>query len=167
MEILFENYYVRDISLLKEIYTYSYFKNPLLLIMNFFIILFTLINLYFCILKSTFSFSLFIAPIYFLFVFFRYKSYVKNTIKRDNEVNGGKNIEVNTIATDEYIQNTASTGSVYKVPYDNIKNCKQTKNLILLYSKANLIYIFRKDTFSKGSANEFIEFLKNKGINVL
>lgn len=167
MEILFENYYVRNRFLIKEIYTYSYFKNPILLILNLFIVLFTLIILYLCILKSTFSFALLIAPIYFLFVFIKYKSYVNNTIKRDNEVNGGKNIEVNTIVTDEYIQNTASTGSVYKVPYDNIRNCKQTKNLILLYSKANLIYIFRKDTFSKGSANEFIEFLKNKGINVL
>lgn len=42
----------------------------------------------------------------------------------------------------------------------------QTENLILLRSKANLIYIFRKDTFIKGTHEEFIMFLRGKGIKI-
>ena len=41
-----------------------------------------------------------------------------------------------------------------------------TKNLILLHSKAKLIYIFRKDTFTKGTKNDFIAFLKDKGVKI-
>ena len=42
----------------------------------------------------------------------------------------------------------------------------QTKNLILLKSRANLIYILRKDTFTKGTKDDFIAFLRSKGIKV-
>jgi hypothetical protein len=50
--------------------------------------------------------------------------------------------------------------------FDKIKGAVQTKNLILLRTKANMIWIFRKDSFSVGSKEEFISFLKNKGIKV-
>ncbi|MGI6745062.1 MAG: hypothetical protein ACOX45_02610 [Acutalibacteraceae bacterium] len=42
----------------------------------------------------------------------------------------------------------------------------QTKNLILLRSEANLVYIFCKDTFSKGTPDEFLTFLSKKGLKV-
>ena len=86
-------------------------------------------------------------------------------VKRDSEVHG-KEISVETIVTNECIQNTASTGAVNKLEYDKIRSAVKTKNLILLRSKANLIYIFRKDTFSKGTTDEFIAFLTSKGIKV-
>ena len=77
-----------------------------------------------------------------------------------------KEISVETIVTNEYIQNTASTGAVNKLEYDKIRNSVQTKNLILLRSKANLIYIFRKDTFTKGNKEDFISFLNGKGVKI-
>ena len=77
-----------------------------------------------------------------------------------------KEIFVETIVTNEYIQNTASTGAVNKLEYNKIRNSVQTKNLILLRSKANLIYIFRKDTFTKGDKESFIRFLNNKGVKI-
>ena len=86
-------------------------------------------------------------------------------VKRDSEVHG-KEISVETIVTNEYIQNTASTGAVNKLEYDKIRNSVQTKNLILLRSKANLIYIFRKDTFTKGNKEDFISFLNGKGVKI-
>lgn len=42
----------------------------------------------------------------------------------------------------------------------------KTKNLILLQSKASLIYIFRKDTFTKGTTDDFVIFLRSKGIKI-
>ena len=86
-------------------------------------------------------------------------------VKRDSEFHG-KEISIETIVTNEYIQNTASTGAVNKLEYDKIKNVAQTKNLILLRSKANLIYIFRKDTFAKGNKEDFADFLRSKGIKI-
>ncbi len=86
-------------------------------------------------------------------------------VNRDSEVHG-KEISVETIVTNEYIQNTASTGAVNKLEYDKIRNSVQTKNLILLQSKANLIYIFRKDSFTKGDIESFIRFLNGKGVKI-
>ncbi len=87
-------------------------------------------------------------------------------VSRDNEVNGGNSIHVDTIVTNEFIQNTSSTGSVNRIPYSKIKKVIQTKNLILLRSEANLVYIFCKDTFSKGTPDEFLTFLSKKGLKV-
>lgn len=101
----------------------------------------------------------------FLFQLYCYFRQVNAVVKRDEEVHGNE-IAVETIVTEEYIQSTAATGAVNKLGYDKIRYAVQTKNLILLRSKANLIYIFRKDTFTKGTLDDFVTFLKAKGIKV-
>ena len=116
--------------------------------------------------KSKNKWGVFIfVPLFLLFQLYCYFRQVNTMVKRDSEVHG-KEISVETIVTNEYIQNTASTGAVNKLEYDKIRSAVKTKNLILLRSKANLIYIFRKDTFSKGTKDEFIAFLASKGIKV-
>ena len=57
-------------------------------------------------------------------------------------------------------------GGADTVEFNKIKNAIQTKNYILLRSKANLIYIFCKDTFTVGTKEEFVSFLRAKGIKV-
>ena len=166
MEVLFENSYVRDEKLIKEIYRHEYFRRKLLIIFDIVVILCLLSNILILVIEKTCYWGVFIlAPLYFLYKFFCYWRQVRIIIKRDQEVHG-KEISVNTIVTNAYIQNTASTGTVNKLEYENIRNAVQTKNLIFLRSKANLIYIFRKDTFSKGTGEEFIIFLKSKGVKV-
>ena len=86
-------------------------------------------------------------------------------IKRDNEVYG-KEIKVETIVTDSFIQITASTEAVSQIEYHKFKGAFQTKNLVVLRSKARLLYIFDKNTFEVGTVEEFISFLKTKGIKV-
>ena len=96
---------------------------------------------------------------------FRYCRQVNTTVKRDIEVHG-REMEVEITATDDCLQNTNSTGTVSKIGYDKIKRAVQTKNLILLCSKTNLVYIFRKDSFESGTTEKFVSFLKAKGISV-
>ena len=105
------------------------------------------------------------APLFWVLQLVLYFRQVNLLIKRDHELHG-KDIEVEVIVTDTFIQNTASTGSVNKIEYEKIKGAVQTKNLIILRSKANLLYIFRKDTFEVGTKDDFIVFLKAKGIKV-
>lgn len=166
MEVLFENSYTRDERLIKEIYRYEYFRRKLLIIFDIVMILCLLSNILILVVEKKCYWGVFIlAPLYFFYKFFCYWRQVRIIIKRDLEVHG-KEISVETIVTNDFIQNTASTGTVNKLEYENIRNVVQTNNLILLRSKANLIYIFRKDTFAKGSKEEFIQFLKSKGIKV-
>lgn len=166
MEILFENSYIRNRQLAKEIYRYYYFQRKNLLACYIILFLCFIADILLAVFENTIIWSiLIIVPVLFLFQFYCYCRQVNTMIARDSEVHG-KEITVETIVTDEYIQNTASTGAVNKIEYCKIRNVVQTKNLILLRSKANLIYIFRKDTFTKGTADEFIRFLKNKGIKI-
>ena len=166
MEILFKNSYTRNKELAKEIYRLYYFKRKWLLV---FYVLFgasLLINIVSAVSGYSYNVSVFVfVPLFIAFQFYCYFRQVNTMVKRDNEVHG-KEIVVETIVTDAFIQNTASTGSVNQIEYQKIKSAMQTKNLILLRSQANLIYIFRKDTFEIGTKQEFIAFLKTKGIIV-
>ena len=51
-----------------------------------------------------------------------------------------------------------------ELPYDKVKKIAQTKSLIILRSQANFWYILPKNTFTKGTAEEFLAFLKSKGL---
>lgn len=166
MEVLFENSYTRDRQLAKEIYRYYYFQRKWLVVCYIVFCISFIADILIAVFDKAIIWSvLLFVPIYFLFRFYCYYRQVNTMVARDKEVHG-KEITVETIVTDEYIQNTASTGAVNKVEYCKIRNAVQTENLILLLSKANLIYIFRKDTFTKGTKEEFVQFLKNKGIKI-
>ena len=164
METLFENSYVRNKELAKEIYRYYYFQRKGLIVCYVLLLLSFFGNI--LIFEKTYNWGVCIfVPLFFLFQLYCYFRQVNTMVKRDIEVHG-KEISVETIVTNEYIQNTASTGAVNKLEYDKIRNSVQTKNLILLRSKANLIYIFRKDTFTKGNKEDFISFLNGKGVKI-
>ena len=166
MEILFENSYVRNKELAKEIYRYYYFQRKWLIVCYALLILSFLGNILISIFEKTYNWGVFIfVPLFFVFQFYCYFRQVNTMVKRDNEVHG-REISVETIVTSEYVQNTASTGAVNKLEYDKIRNAVQTQNLILLRSKANLIYIFRKDTFTKGDKEDFICFLYANGVKI-
>jgi len=166
MEILFENSYVKSKQLTKEIYRYYYFQRTWLVFCYVLISLSFVANILVAIFEKTYNWGILIfVPLYFLFQLYRYFREVNTMVKRDDEIHS-KEIAVETIVTNDYIQNTATTGAVNKLEYDKIRNAVKTKNLILLRSKANLIYIFRKDTFTKGDQEGFIRFLNDKGVNI-
>lgn len=167
MDILFENSYIRNKKLAKEIYRYYYFKRKIYIFSYVMLGFFFTKNLLSAIFLNSYSLIVFIvAPLCALVPVYCYICQVNAMIQRDNEIHG-KEIEVNTVVTDEFIQSTSSTGGVSKVEFDKIKTAIQTKNLILLHSKANLIYIFAKDAFNIGGKEEFVTFLKTKGIKVI
>ena len=166
MEILFKNSYTRNRELAKEIYRFYYFQRKLLVFTYFLLAFSFLANIVCVAVGISYNIGILIfVPLFVAIQFYCYFHQVNIMVKRDNEVHG-KEINVETTVTDSYIQNVASTGSVYQIGYDDIKNAVQTKNLILLRSKSNLIYIFDKNTFDIGTKEEFLLFLTSKGIKV-
>ena len=166
MEALFENSYVRNKELVKELYRYFYLHRKLLFISYVLLFVGFIANLLLYILGNEINLvAVIMVPSLYLFQFLRYLLQVNAVVKRDKEV-FGDGITVDTVVTEESIQVTASNGAVNKLEYINVKKAVSTKNLILLRTKANLVYILKKDSFTKGTSDEFITFLKSKGIKV-
>ena len=166
VEVLFENSYTRNKELLKEIYGYHYFKRKSVVVALVALALCFVANIVVALLGDAYNIEfIIIIPLFFAFHVYLYNRQVYTVLKRDQEVHG-KEITVQTIVTNDFIQNTSSTGSVNKLEYNKIKKAVQTKGLILLLSDAKLFYIFKKDSFTVGNKEEFISFLKYKGVKI-
>lgn len=161
MEILFENRYVRDKAFAKEFYRYYYFEKSSLITFYGVILLASILLAVFE--KIYLWFVLVFVPVLFLFQFYRYFHQINIMLQQDKELAGGE-VTVHMIATEDFIQNTASSGEIKRIHYDAIQYVKQTKNLILLRSKAESVFIFLKNSFEKGTEDEFVAFLKRKGV---
>ena len=166
MENLFENSCFHSEEWAKETSRYLFFCRPKAI---FFIIVFTLyfvlgiINLP---LFGSFNMVLILSSVwYFLFIIISYRRNCTLIIEREIELNG-KQLEVFTEVTNDNIKCTQSNGFKYTLYYDSIKKVAQTKNYILLMTKANLLYTLQKDSFSVGTTDGFLDFLRDKGFTV-
>lgn len=166
MEILFENKYTRNKELLKDVYTYAYFRRPLYIVLYIYFLLYLAWGIYDAITNRSFSSPLLIIPvIWFALILLMYFRNINTVLKRDLEIHG-KPIEVVVTVTDEKISQKQSTGSEYYLNYVDIKRAAHNENYIFLWSKTNLIYLFKIDSFSIGSADDLICFLQKKGIKI-
>lgn len=91
---------------------------------------------------------------------------VKTVLKRDLEMHQGKLIELISSVTDADIQYVNSTGTECHLQYPDVKKVVQTKEYIYLWSKANMLYSIKKDSFSVGTSEGFLDFLRSKNIKV-
>ena len=166
MDVLFENSHIRNKALAKELYGFIFFRRHYLFVAYIVLLISFIINLILLFTTGTTNWYIFIfVPLFLVLRVITYYKSVKLMTERDDEMFGGP-VEVKAIVTDEFIQNTTSSGSVNKLEFNKIKKVNQTKNLILLLSDSKLIYVFRKDSFSVGTYDEFIVYLRNKGIKV-
>ena len=167
MEILFKNTFVKTEKWVKELNKRTLLKNLLWILFHllcFFILCWDLYKLLF--LHKIDILLLLFVPIWWLFiVLMAYFKSSKVTIKRNKEIYGD-NLEVISEVTNDSIKQISSNGAQIHIFYDSIKKVCLTKNYILLHSKANLLYTLSKNGFSVGNEEEFLKFLKNKGIKV-
>lgn len=148
-------------------YRYYSFNLPIHIVIDIFMGLSLWANLASLLWEGKCNYSaFFLVPAFVLFQSYLYDKNVKTQLRRDNELYGGMTIEVQMIVTGEYVKMVKINGTENEVSFSNIKRAVQTRNLILLESEAKLVYVFRKDSFVKGSAEEMISFLKGKGIKV-
>ena len=166
MQTLFENKVTQNRDMAKEVYRYHCFRRPFIVFLNILIFIDFVFTLY-CTITDKFraDIVLVLVPVYFLLEILMYFRLVNLMVKRSAEIHGGP-ISAEMNVTDEYIEQTASTGGVAKLEYSNVKKVIQTKNYILLLSKARYYYIFSKTGFTSGTPDEFVAFLKNKGFKV-
>jgi hypothetical protein len=167
--VLFENRFVRDESTAKEIYGYHFFKRPLMITLYVLIALNALLRSISFILGTLGPIDAFLTVILplliILLVFVAYRSQVKALVSRDAESAGGGEFFNELRVSDGDITITTPISS-QSVGLDKMKYAFMTKGYICVVTKANLMYIFKKDSFSVGDGDSFLAFLREKGIKV-
>ena len=164
MEILFENKYTRTKELAKKLYGYIFFTRTSAMIAN--ISMSCLIVLY-CVTyvfirNQLYLWCIIVAGIFVLLKVLSYFLNVKNIIKRDTETNGGNLIEISIKVTASYIEHFTSCGSAGKLEYKNIKSIKKTNDMIFIMSRAKLVFVLPVSTFTVGTADDFVKFVREK-----
>jgi len=166
MEILFENKHVKDREWAKDIYGYINFRRPLIIVLDIYFFICLVAGIFDLIVRKNVNIYLFLLPVLWIGLqVLLYFTNVNVALKRDLEV-FGKPIEITAAVTDEKITVTQSTGSEIYLNYVDIKKAFQTKKYIYLQTKTNLLFSFKKDSFSLGNAEGFLSFLKGKGIKI-
>ena len=170
--MIFENKFTRDKACFKEVFAAYYFKRPImkivLIIMGVYFLIFLLaIALGAFETSSIYDFALII----FAFIVFacafvgNYHLGVHNAVKRDLELTGGEPLEMSVCISEEKIV-LSDLGNNTELKLSVMKMAFGTKNYIVVITKANHMIILKKDSFTKGSSDELVEFFKQKGVKV-
>lgn len=137
-----------------------------MIVINAILALYFVLGIFTLIFDDYFSwYSFIVPPLYWLFVFFTYKRNTKTALMRDLEIHG-KPVEIVVTVTDEIIKQSQSTGSEFQLNYIDIKKAVKTKKYIYLWSKTNLLYSFKIESFTVGSASTFLAYLQSKSVRV-
>lgn len=168
-ETLFENRFVRDEATAKEVYGYYFFKRPLMIALYVIIAINALAHILTLILGFSEVKDVYLPFILLAFIlammFVAYRSQVKALVSRDDESAGGEEFFNELRVTDSEISITSPVGS-QSIGIDKLKYAFVTRNYICVVTKARLMYIFKKDSFTIGDSYGFIAFLREKGIKV-
>ncbi|MDP4119833.1 MAG: YcxB family protein [Bacillota bacterium] len=168
-EILFECNYTRTKSILNEFNLYYCFKQPKFIVCDTMFAFLAVSNIIMLIMgdPQKFEASLIVIALVYLFLKILIFRVRRIAIKRELEINSNQPVIVNSAVFQDYIEITLSNnGTKSSVCFSNIKKAVKTRNLIILITQANLYYLFPKDAFINNSSNDFIAFLKSKGIKI-
>lgn len=168
MEALFENQFIRNRDSYNALYTYCFFQKPIPLV----ILSLCGLSILLKILSLIFWWDIYIplpaefVPIPIAILCIRYAISVKNAVNRDQEQFGTNQLPVTTIFTDESFCCISGNVETPPVSIGQIEKVVIKKNLIFLFTKAKLCYMLDKSNFTIGSYNDFILFLRSKGLKV-
>ena len=169
MDSRFENEFVRDEQTAKEVYRYWYFKKPVLVAVYVVLALYAIS----CIIGFIVDFdgAREYIPIFAMICFVvalmivSYRSQVKAMVQRDKELSHGESLCCKISVSDEEIVLSALDNRS-PVSISNVKSAFMTKNYIVVLTKARLMFILKKNSFTLGDCDGFISFLQEKGIKV-
>ena len=97
----------------------------------------------------------------------RVKKSIKISLERDKESNHGNFVSVQNLVTENSIivkSSTNESGTEFEMSC--IEKAYRSKNYIYLITKAKLAIVFDINNFSKGTPEELIEFIRQKGIKI-
>ncbi len=161
MDILFESSYIKDYKWSREVFVAI--RRRFLIISSALVLIYQAIVVYnIANGKIQVPAIIMAALLLFVYAYVIVKS-IRLPIKADIG-RYGKPVSIRVCATDEKLISYKSSGDIVELEYTGIKRMKQSKNYLYLVSDAGLWYCVRKDGFTVGDYNSFVEFLEAKGI---
>ena len=118
-------------------------------------------NNYWAIIGIVFGIYLFVLRV------IRVKKSIKISLERDKESNHGNFVSVQNLVTENSIVVKSSlneSGTEYEISC--VDKAYRSKNYIYLITKAKLVMVFDINNFSKGTPEELVEFVRQKGIKI-
>ena len=170
METIFENQFIRSKEFYNEFYGYYYFKRSPLIVINSLIAVPFIMGILSIPFPHTFLTNeptgIYIALPLFIWArnIFKFMKVKKLQYNRELELNQGKLCETKLSVTENEIELlNISIGTKKNINFSQIKNMYKTKNFYMVNTKINQSYVFRKDSFIKGTPEEFENFMRSKG----
>ena len=169
METKIEATYVRDEKFAKEYFSYYSYRRPSGIIITVICILAIVSGLINVFAYSYYPAIISIALGTYLLVLrgIRVKKSIKITLERDKESNHGNFVSLQNLVTENSIVVISSlneSGTEYEMSC--IEKAHRSKNYIYLITKAKLVIVFDINNFSKGTPEELIAFIRQKGIKI-
>ncbi len=169
MEPKFECKYTRTEKIMQEFFGYSLFLKTSSMIINILLALFFIWGIIQLIVsplpfneKITFIAAIVVSAFALLFKIFVCFHNAKKFIRRDMEVNNCVMKDIDLKVYDDQICQATQSSNV-DLDFNKIKKVIQTKNLILLMTYTELCLVFEKNSFTIGTSDEFLEFIRSKG----
>ncbi len=171
MDVIFENQFVCSKDYYKEYYKYSYLKKPIIIILNIILMICFATNVLLMIFPQLSNTDIYTAQLYIANVLVilcaEIYIYIKNvnlTYNRDLERNKGNPIQIKLLVIEDNIKILSDLEKELNIELKSIEKVIKTKNYYILVTKAKLGISFKKDSFVKGTVEEFEKFLKQKKI---
>ncbi|MBR6915720.1 MAG: YcxB family protein [Clostridia bacterium] len=171
---LFEFRYEQDDAFLKDYLKYAYFRMPARrMILALYVLCSALmvgVAVYITVKVPASAWIFWVLAAFFIVVLawmniFRYFQSVKVSQNRKKELYGDSPIVCEGWVTDTelYISNTGNN-SENTLSVSSFKKVRETKTLIVTVTAARLMSVIPKNAFTKGTAEEFVKFLHDKGV---
>ena len=109
---------------------------------------------------------LFGAPMLTLVIWGTYSKGVKTLVKEDAQLSSGAPIEVTVTVTESGVKSSSSVGSDRSFGFSAIEQVSQTKNLYVLRVDTGFFCVLPKDSFTVGTAEGLLAFLREAGVKI-
>jgi hypothetical protein len=173
METIFENKYSRTQEFHDEFALFALFRRrPTMIVLSCLVGFLFVVGVVYAVfwegfvkypILLTVCFSLpFVIGVEYFILYLRYK---KRLYNNDIDLNHGQPFEiVCSVSENEIGILNESTGNKNSMELSRIVRVIKTKNYYMLGSKSKMFFVFKKDGFTKGTAEEFEIFLRKKGL---
>lgn len=167
MNTLFENKYKCTEDVYKQIYQYVYTHNKITYgIIGFYLFLVILTNYVSLTTGAGISYkSLLSLLLIFFFLYFYSRIAAKRRYKNDLRANKWIPTILTLLVREDAVVVKHSNSPAQPIPYADFKKVVHTKEFDILITKERLALYFKKDSFTKGTSDEFAAFLKEKGFH--
>lgn len=155
--------YTRE--LIQEFYEYCCFRRPRYIVYHIIFALALAFWLYVRLSGGTISYFIPIAVlVYYGLMLCYYYASVNLFMKRSRELTKSGVMQMKMAAYSDRMEFFNGSGEPVELGYDEVKSVFCTKNLIAVRSSASLVYMIQKSGFTLGTADGFLDFLREKGL---